>query len=62
MQQSYHSHIGYLDLGIPSWFVAQLWRLCVHIYIGFVLYLATEHLCPGLEASLQTNSQDTFNL
>lgn len=52
----------YLNLGLPSRFVAHLWSLCVHVYISLVLHLATEHLSPGLKTSLQTDSQDTFNL
>lgn len=37
----------YFDFGLSSRFVAHLWSLCVHVYISFVLYLATEHLRPG---------------
>lgn len=61
-QQSHYRHNGYLDLGFPSRFVAHLWSLSVHVNISFVLYLATEHLGPGLKASLQTHSQNTLNL
>lgn len=52
----------YLDLGLPSRFVADLWSLGVHVYISFVFHLATEHLCPSLKTSLKAHSQDTFNL
>lgn len=46
------SHSSYLYLGLASRFVAHLWSLCVHVHISFVLYLPTEHLRPGLKASL----------
>lgn len=55
-------HNAHLDLGLASWFVAHLWSFCVHVHISLVFYLASEHLCPGFEASLQTHSQDAFNL
>lgn len=56
------SHNAYLDLGLASWFVAHLWSLCVHVNISLVFHLASKHLGPGLKASLQTHSQDAFNL
>lgn len=59
---SYYCHNMYLDFRLSSRFVAHLWSLCVHVHIRFVLYLATEHLGPGFEASLQPHSQYTFNL
>lgn len=61
-QTKKNSHNVYLDFGLSSRFVAHLWSLCVHVYICFVLYLATENLGPGFEASLQPHPQDTFNL
>lgn len=61
-QHSTTSHNSHLDFGLPSWFVADLWSLCVHVHISFVFYLATEDLSPSLKTSLKTHSQDTLNL
>lgn len=37
----------YFDFGLSSRFVAHLRSLCVHVYVSFVLDLASEHLRPG---------------
>lgn len=55
-------YIVYLNLGVPSRFVADLWSFSVHVHISFVLHLSSEHLGPGFETGLKTHAQDAFNL
>lgn len=52
----------HLDLWLSTRFVTNLWRVCVHVDFRLIFSLSKKHLGPSPEASLQADTQYSFNL